>query len=450
MSRQRNEPTGDHAHHHGHAHGGHSHGSPGHGVGTERGFVSAPRPPGAQTRKLERGAGRGRTLFLDLPSGIAGDMTVAGLVDLGVPLEVMRGAVTALGLEGVEISVRTGYAGAIGCTHFDVSWPEQAGERSYAQIERLISTSSLDEGVKSLAQRIFLRLAKAEARVHQTTLDQVHFHEVGAIDAIVDIVGASAGFDYLGARVKASPVPLGRGFVQCRHGTLPLPAPATLNCLEGVPTIASGLEAELVTPTGAAIIATVAEEFGAWFPLSPEHVGWGAGTRGLPDRPNALRMILGVEKSQSLRSSHVLLEANVDDMTGEIAAHALSRVLAAGALDVWIVPATMKKNRPGLVFSALATEEARTRVTDAMLRETTTIGVRQSPVSRVELVRELRQISTRWGTVRVKTSGAGTEAFKEKPEIDDCAAIATREGIPLRMVLDEVHRLLVSTESAES
>jgi uncharacterized protein (DUF111 family) len=161
-------------------------------------------------------------------------------------------------------------------------------------------------------------------------------------------------------------------------------------------------------------------------------------------------MVLGVEKSEMARSSHVLLEANVDDMTGEVAAHALGRVLSAGALDVWIVPATMKKSRQGMIFSALATEEARTLVTEAILRETTTIGVRQSPVSRVELTRETREISTRWGMVRIKASGAGTDAFKEKPEVDDCAAIATRENIPLRVVLGEVQRLLEKPEGRKS
>jgi uncharacterized protein (DUF111 family) len=223
---------------------------------------------------------------------------------------------------------------------------------------------------------------------------------------------------------------------------LPLPAPATLNCLLGVPTIHSGLEQELVTPTGAAIVATVAEAFGQWFGMTPERIGWGAGTRGLPDRPNALRAVLGREaESQSEENDYLLVEANVDDMTGELAAHALAEIRAAGALDGWIVPCTMKKGRPGMIISAITRIEARGLVVDAFLRETSTIGVRMVPVSRVELARESRQIETPWGPVRVKVSGSGTDGRKFKPEIDDCARIAEANAIPLRTVLAEVTRL---------
>jgi uncharacterized protein (TIGR00299 family) protein len=339
-------------------------------------------------------------------------------------------------LPGVRLTLESGYAGAIGCSHFDVEWDEQAGERSYAQIVQLLGASTLDPETKSLALKIFRRLGEAEANVHRTTIEQVHFHEVGAVDAIVDIVGAAAAFCFLGATVKASAVPLGRGFVNCRHGVLPLPAPATLYCLQGVPTVASNLSVELVTPTGAAILSSVAVEFGDWFSMTPDRVGFGAGTRGLADRPNAMRAVLGRESPSVGASTHVLLEANVDDMTGEVAAHALNRVLERGALDAWIVPITMKKGRPGWVFSALCRLDAHAQVARAILEETSTIGVRQSLVSRVELERVIRVVETPWGPVRVKTSGAGTLARSDKPELEDCVAIARRENIPLRVVLE--------------
>jgi uncharacterized protein (TIGR00299 family) protein len=247
----------------------------------------------------------------------------------------------------------------------------------------------------------------------------------------------------------ASPVPLGRGFVTCRHGVLPLPAPATLNCLVGVPTSESGLDVELVTPTGAAIVATVAERFCSWAPLVPQRIGWGAGTRGLPDRPNALRAILGEETERDGALSHALLEANVDDMTGEVAAYALAQVLEAGALDAWILPATMKKGRPGMVFCALAPVSKSATIAEVILRETSTIGVRQSLVSRYELSRETTVVDTPWGPVRVKWSGKGTAASKVKPEFDDCARIAARENLPLAHVLSEVTRLAESASGKE-
>jgi len=438
---------GGHSHgghsHGGHSHGGHSHGavSPGHGVATTEGFVRAERPESSERPELMEGAGKGQLLFLDMPSGIAGDMTIAALLDLGVPLRVVEDAIACLPLDGVGLTLSSGYAGAIGCSHFNVSWPDQSGERDYAEIAKMIVESTLSEPVKQLAGRIFLRLAEAEASVHRTTLDHVHFHEVGAVDAIVDIVGAAAAFCYLGADVAASAVPLGRGFVDCRHGTIPLPAPAALSCLQGVPTVASGLEAELVTPTGAAIVATVASRFVEWPAMTPQRVGWGAGTRGLPDRPNALRAVLGAPPASMRSSSHIVLEANIDDMTGEVAAHALARVLAGGALDAWIIPCTMKKGRPGMVFSALVASDRVAAVTAEILAETSTIGVRQTLVERSTLSRTSHEVSTKWGPVRVKVSfGSGSE--KSKPEVEDCIAIAEREGISLREVLSEVSRLL--------
>lgn len=432
---------------HGHAHGnhGHAHGGHGHGVKVEDGFCvrnSEEAPP--MIPALKRGEGRGKVLFIDMPSGVAGDMLIAGLCDLGVPLTVVTEAVGKLELGQVELTLRPGYAGAIGCHHFLVEWKEQNKERSHREIVALIERSPLGKDEKELSLRIFERLAQAEAEVHRTQPGEVQFHEVGSVDAIVDIVGAAAALCFLGADIKASPVPLGRGFVQCRHGVLPLPAPATLLCLKGVPTVSSGLEVELVTPTGAAILATVANEFGDWFPITPEKVGFGAGTRGLPDRPNALRLVLGVLDQGARRMTHVLLETNLDDMTGEAVGHALTQVLKGGALDAWILPATMKKGRPGMVFCAIAERDQAAPVTALILEQTSSIGVRQTLISREELPRKHMQVSTPWGQVRVKVSGEGV-GRKQKPEFDDCAEIASREGLPLTTVVAEVMRLCDGT-----
>ncbi|MEZ4371704.1 MAG: nickel pincer cofactor biosynthesis protein LarC [Polyangiaceae bacterium] len=372
-------------------------------------------------------------LLLDTFSGIAGDMTIAALVDLGVPFQVVRDAVAALSLGGFELSLESVAAGAIGATRFDVKLQPGGRERSYSEIAKLIANSSLSEPVKLRAQRIFRILAESEAAVHRISIESVHFHEVGALDAIVDIVGAAACFDYLGASVLVTPLPLGRGFVECRHGRIPLPAPATLGCLKGFLTVDSGLEAELVTPTGAAIVAGVAESTSVWPSGKPLAHGWGAGSRELPDRPNALRAIL--MEPQDTSDELELLEANVDDLTGELAGHALSAVLDAGAVDAWIVPITMKKGRPGWVISALAPLGSVDAVARCVLRETSSIGVRHRRVARVVRPRREIQVETPWGAVRVKVSEGDFGPPQVKPEFADCQRLAHAADQPVREVL---------------
>lgn len=412
---------GDHGHDHDHDHGhGHDHD---HDHQHERAPLAA-------------GAGRGKLLFLDAFAGIAGDMTVAALIDLGVPSGVVTHAIEHLRLEGVRITAVPRMAGVIGATAFDVELEPGGRERSFAEIDQLIAGAGLGATVTGLARRIFLRLAEAEARVHRVPVADVHFHEVGAVDAIVDIVGAAAAFDHLGASVIASPLPMGRGSVTCRHGVLPLPAPATVECLQGVPTYDAGIDAELVTPTGAAIVATVAGCFSRWPEMRPERVGWGKGTRELPDRPNALRVVLGAGPAEASDSGgHVLIECNVDDMTGELAAHALGALLAAGARDAWAVPITMKKGRPGLTLSALADRGSESRLAEVLLRETSTIGVRWSDARRLERPRRMIQVDTPFGPIPVKVSEGPFGPPQIKPEFDACARAAQAAGVPVREVL---------------
>ncbi len=422
-----------HEHTHAHAHDGQTHTHPhAHPHGHEH--IHPVRLP-----LLEQGAGVGKILFFDAFSGVAGDMTIAALLDLGVPLLVIERAVAALPLEGVFLERGHKHRSGIVATSFDVHVDSAQPERTYASIDAMLEKAPLEADVRTLARRIFRRLGEAEAAVHRMPLEEVHFHEVGAVDAIVDIVGSAAALVYLGAEVRGAPLPMGRGFVKARHGILPLPAPAAIECLRGIPTYGVELDAELVTPTGAAIVATAATSFERWPSFAPERVGWGAGTRELPDRPNLLRVVLGTRNGASeetiVGASHVVLEANVDDMTGEVAAHAIEALLTAGALDAWATPITMKKGRPALTISALARAPEADAVGTALLRETTSIGLRKIPVTRTERPRRTVVVETAFGRVRVKVSEGPFGPPQVKPEFDDCAAAARTHGVTLREVI---------------
>jgi hypothetical protein len=378
-------------------------------------------------------------LFFDAFSGIAGDMTIAALVDLGVPLLVIERAVAAMPIEGFHLHRGHTHRSGIVATTFDVHVEAAQPERTYGEIDAMLLGSSLGERTRDLARRIFRRLGEAEAAVHRMPLMDVHFHEVGAVDAIVDIVGAAAAITYLGAEVVGSPLPMGRGFVKARHGVLPLPPPAAVECLRGVPTYGVDLEAELVTPTGAAIIAAAASRFERWPSFAPERVGFGAGHRELPDRPNLLRVVLGTRPTAADEAgpaaSHVVIEANVDDLTGELAAHAIEALFAAGALDAWATPITMKKGRPALTIAALAPAARADGVAATMLAETSTIGVRRTPVTRTERPRRTITVETAFGPIAVKVSEGPFGPPQIKPEFDACAAAAKTHGVPVREVL---------------
>lgn len=436
MSSEKHEHGHSHIPSHGHSHG-HSH-EPSHDHDHDHSHPHGMAATELSRDTLARGVGLGKILFLNAHSGLAGDMTVAALIDLGVPKQAVDEQLECLELSGYETRITQEFAGAIGARQFHVDIVGKHPERSYSSIRTLLTNAPLLPGVKELSLAIFHRLALAEAEVHRATLESVHFHEVGAIDAIVDIVSAAACIDYLGAEVVCSPLPLGHGFVTCRHGIIPLPAPATVLCLRGVPTYDSKLEAELVTPTGAAIVATAARRFSAWPEMIPEAVGWGKGSQELPDRPNALRAILGARIDQSSSPptpTHVVLETNVDDLTGELAGHALRALLSAGALDAWLTPIQMKKGRPGLILSALCEQPDEIQVGDVLLRETTSLGFRRSFVSRTERPRETLEVTTPFGTVPVKMSSGPWGTPQLKPEFDVCARLAQEHSVPVREVV---------------
>ncbi|MFQ6024157.1 MAG: nickel pincer cofactor biosynthesis protein LarC [Acidiferrobacterales bacterium] len=386
---------------------------------------------------LERGCGRGKLLFLDAFSGIAGDMLVAALLDLGVPRAVIDSALAALPLGGYRIELDSAVRSGIVARRFVVHVDETQPERDYAQIRAMLEAAHLPEGTRAIALDAFRTLAQAEATVHRVPVDHVHFHEVGAVDSIVDIVAAAAALDWLSANVVVSPLPMGRGTVRARHGVLPLPAPATVECLRGVPTYDAGIDAELVTPTGACLVATCARGYARWPEMRPEQVGWGGGTHELPDRPNLLRVVLGrseVEEEKLRDAPFAVLEANVDDMTAEVAAHAVERLLAADALDAWTVPIVMKKGRPAMMITALVRRDEVDASVRLLLSETTSLGVRVRPVYRVERPRRILEVETLFGRIPVKVADGDGLPPNLAPEFEACRAAASSHGVPVKEV----------------
>lgn len=418
--------------HEGHEHD--EHGAHDHGHGHAHEAAAGP--------ELARGAGAGHVLFLDAPSGLAGDMIVAALVDLGVPRQIVADALACLPVTGYHVHFGTRVRSGIVACAFDVHVDDPQPARPYGTIRAMLDSSRLPDGVKAKAQRTFRRLAEAEAKVHRAPLDSVHFHEVGGVDAIVDVVGSAAALDHLGAELVVSPLPMGRGFVKAAHGTLPLPPPAVVECLAGLRTYDAGIDFELVTPTGAAIVGAHAAACERWPSMSPERVGWGAGTAELADRPNVLRAVLGSPGAshapEQEHATHTVLEANIDDATGELAASWIESLLGAGALDAWATPITMKKGRPALTLSALAPIERADAVAHAMLRETTSLGVRRHDVSRLERPRRIEHVDTPYGRIPLKIAEGPYGPPQLKPEFDACAAAAKAHGVPVREVVRAV------------
>lgn len=374
-----------------------------------------------------------KSLYLDCQAGISGDMTVAALLDLGVPLAHLEAELVKLPLAAGSFELSAGQTKrqGIAALKFDVAVLDQHTGRHYSDIAGLISASSLSARVKELSLRIFGRLAEAEAKVHALPVEKVHFHEVGALDSIVDIVGTAICLEYLGIEsVSASSLPFCSGFVQSEHGLLPLPAPATAELMKGLPVHGAIGSGERVTPTGAAIVAAVASSFGPAPAMKIEKIGYGAGGRDFPELANILRAFIGTVDSAAESSKMVVMEANIDDSTPEVLGYALERLLAAGANDVWFTPIQMKKNRPAVMLSLISAPEEVEKFAAIVFKETAAIGLRSYPVSRVILERRIEERETVYGTVPFKVT-----PFGEKPEFDDCRRIAIEKGLPLRDVL---------------
>ena len=383
-----------------------------------------------------RGAGAGLTLFLDPVGGIAGDMVIGALVDLGVPVGIIRDAVAALGLDGYHLHFGSRIHHGIVAAAFDVHVEADQPHRTYGDVRVLLERATLARGVRDRAERIFAKLAVAESRIHRTALDDVHFHEVGAIDALADIVGTAAALDYLEIeRILVAPLPMGGGFIQAAHGTIPLPAPATLELLRGFAVTPVPFDGELVTPTGAAIVAALAVP-SPHFPRSViERTGFGAGTKEWPSRPNVLRVVLLRDQEAVSHEELVLVETNLDDASPEVLAHAADRLLQAGALDAWLSPAIMKKGRPACILSLLVHAGLAETLGELLMAETTAIGYRTSPVARTELAREMLSVETPFGPVPMKVVVVRGQR-RAKPESDACRRLADEHGVAVRTVAD--------------
>jgi len=436
-----------------------------------------------------------RIAYLECFSGMSGDMFLGALVDAGVPARLLEETVAALGL-GARLEISRQLRSGISATKVDVwvdgekdlpreeFWakkdvatavlpaksehehapghhhghghPHAAGPGAHAgthahgrgltEIRDIISTATISEKAKATAISIFEALGATEAKIHNTSIESVHFHEVGAVDAMVDIVCAAVGAEALGVdEIICSPLNVGGGTVQCAHGTFPVPAPATVELLKGAPVYSSGVQAELVTPTGAAIVKTLARRFSTFPEMTIEKSGYGAGSRDFAGHPNVVRLVIGESAAASLASQTAsetitVLEANLDDLNPQLFGYVMDRLLAESALDAFVVPVQMKKNRPGMLLTVLCQPEDASKLTQLLFTETTTLGVRRREESRQSLARRWENVRTQWGEVRIKIASMNGAITNYAPEYEDCRRIASEHHVPLKTVMQEATR----------
>lgn len=378
-----------------------------------------------------------RTLYWDCFAGISGDMALGSLIDAGADPERLRKLLARLPLNGWQLEIREDKKNGFRGVQAGVRVPAGGQpHRRLADIERILATGDLPEWVAQTAARVFRRLAAAEARVHGTSPAQIHFHEVGAVDAIIEIVGSVAALHLLGIeRIQVSPLPLGRGFVRCAHGLLPVPAPAVLELLRGLPTAPAPVDGELVTPTGAALVATLAEAAGPIPDMRIDRIGYGVGSAVFPF-PNLLRAIIGEVSSTTaaIREKVTVLETVLDDVNPEHYPFYLERLRARGALDAYLTPLTAKKGRPGIKLTVLSPEHVWRDLVKDIILETGTLGVRVRHEDRVTVAREILRVDTAYGPVRVKIARLDGVVVRLKAEYEDCRELALRHGVPVRVV----------------
>jgi hypothetical protein len=417
-----------------------------------------------------------RTLYLDCFAGASGDMFIGALLDCGLDFDLLKRELARVELDGYELSLMRVDRCGISASKFDVHLPREetaeqpphhhhdhphdhaheptpqsairnpqspgphshAGHRALSVIKQMIAASALSTTVKDRARAIFQRIGEAEAKIHNIPIESVHFHEVGAVDSIVDIVGACIGLEALRIeRVLASPVHVGFGTFQCAHGIYPVPGPATTELLRGVPVYAKDIQGELVTPTGAAILAMLAESYGPMPLMRIERTGYGAGTRTYPNFPNVLRAIVGELEADADQTPDqiTVIEANIDDASPQVFGHLMEQALIQGALDLFYTPVQMKKNRPGVLLTLLCKPEDRARMCDLLFRETTTLGLRYRNEMREILRREFVKVETEYGPIRIKAARSREgRVVNASPEFEDCRAAAERSGVGLREV----------------
>ncbi|MET0501017.1 MAG: nickel pincer cofactor biosynthesis protein LarC [Candidatus Binatia bacterium] len=377
----------------------------------------------------------------DLIGGISGDMFVGAMLDLGLSFSRLKAELKKIPDLRYTVTVSKKTVCGIGATHFHVLCPAKESARSWKQIRTLIVKSKLQPAVKATGIAIFSRLAAAEAKIHRMAAEKVHFHEVGATDSIVDIMAAAVGVQEL--RIDTfhfSRIPLGRGLTRALHGPLPVPGPATLELLKGIPVQGIDLDGETVTPTGAAIVRVLGKSFGAQPGMTMEAIGYGAGTKDFADRPNLFRLVIGTSTLPSSAEEMLVIETNIDNMNPEFYDYVFERLFAAGARDVFLSPIQMKKNRPGTLLRVIAEPKNRDALAQIILTETPTLGVRYYPVGRIILKRSSRKLKTRYGMIEVKVAVAPDGTKRVAPEYDDLKRIAAAKNIPLKLLYDEVVR----------
>lgn len=385
-----------------------------------------------------------RTAHFDCFSGISGDMTLGALIDAGVDAEAIRQGIASFGLP-ITVHIDKVKRNGMAATHVRIEAADEKKHRHLPHIEKILASGSLSDHQRDLALRIFRRLGEAEAAVHGVPIEKVHFHEVGALDSIADIAGAAIGLDLLGVeRFTSRSVPAGSGMVQCDHGLMPIPAPATAMLLRGVPMATSTIQAELTTPTGAAILTTVVQEWTDAPALTVERIGCGAGTKVFPEQPNLLRLLIGEqahgERSVGEQDVVWVLETNLDDLPAEIIGYCYDLLFAAGALDVFSTPILMKKNRAAIMLSVLAPEDKLPALEEIIFRETATFGIRRYPATRHKLQRKPHMVATAWGPIQGKLGWLEGRPPVFTPEYEDCARVAREKGVALRDVYAAAQR----------
>lgn len=394
---------------------------------------------------------RMKLAYFDCFSGISGDMTLGALVDAGLDTEKLRAGLRGLQVPGWEMGAEKVWKNGMSATYVKVKTEDSSKHRSLSVILDILEKSTLEKPVREMAAAIFKKLGAAEATVHDVPIEKIHFHEVGAVDAIVDIVGACIGFHELGIeKFACSALNVGGGTAKMAHGVLPVPAPATARLLQGLPTYSNGVQKELVTPTGAAIVATLCSAFGPQPGMKVSAIGYGAGTADLEGQPNVMRIMIGEEVAVRndaqpgmavlLDEAIVVMEANLDDMNPQIYGYVMEKALGAGALDVYTTPVQMKKNRPGTLLTILCKPAEANALMSLVLAETTTLGVRSYTAQRRILAREFLTVATSFGEVRVKIARMAGVVAHVAPEYDDCYRLAVEKNVPLQTVMGEAIR----------
>ena len=394
--------------------------------------------------------------YFDCFAGASGDMILGSLIDAGLELDQLKGELAKLHLTHYDLQVKKVVKKGVGGCQAVVVVDEDHHHhhhRHLADIKSIIAQSDLENSIRQKSIAIFTRLAEAEAKVHQTTIEQIHFHEVGAMDAIIDVVGAVAGIAALGIqKIVCSPLHLGSGTVACAHGVLPVPAPATAELVKGKPVYSTGVVGELLTPTGAAILTTLAADFGPMPAMSVEKVGYGAGTSE-PAIPNLLRVMIGqtAEKVKEVEMEQVaVIETNIDDMNPQMYDYLIKKILKLGAMDIFLTPVQMKKNRSGTLLTIICQPQRVDEFSDFLLRETTTIGLRWRIDNRIKAHRTIQAIQTQYGAINFKVAKIGHRTINVAPEYEDCKRAALESGVPLKQVMEDVRARGISYFSVDS